>query len=182
MRCYNCKNSNWRKTEKDYECYRMAQCLMEDVNKREKYSEMGIKVGSKIRFKGEKRFWRVTACNDRFVIGVRNHRGKWYYTICDLQECIRGADDHYGYFDYENLGEEEAEIALAQFGLSDYSSIDKLPVSKKAKKWFKNTYYIEPDESLDKKQLKLVNAEWANIPALEISYRDWVDLDIEEVR
>ena len=91
MRCYNCKNSNWIRADKDWECKRMSKCLMEDVERREKHSQFNIHVGSKIRFKGEKRFYTVRACDDRFIIAYRNWRDTYYYVICDLEECIRGA-------------------------------------------------------------------------------------------
>ena len=181
MRCYNCMSSKWQKSEKDYECVRMPQYLMEDVEKREKYSELGIKAGSKIRFKGEKRFWTVKACDERFLICVRKSK-EWYYTICDLYDCIRGADDHYGYYDYQDLSPEMSEIALAQFHLNEYTTIDKLNVSDKAKKAYKEWCFIEPTPELSESQRETLNELWDEIPNLNISYRNWVELDIEEVK
>lgn len=86
MRCYNCENSirsnNWG-------CSQMPECLMKDVERRELYSTFDIHVGSKIRFKGEKRFYTVIACDDRFIIALRNWKDRVYYTICDLEDCIK---------------------------------------------------------------------------------------------
>lgn len=180
MRCYNCLNSKWQKSEKDYECEMMPQCLMEDVEKREKYKELGIQVGSKILFKGEKRYWTVVARDERFLICVRKQK-EWYYTICDLFDCIRGADDHYGYYDYENMCEEQAEIALAQFHLSDYTTIDKLDVSDKAKKWYRENYLVDTDK-LTEEQKETLNSMWDEVPNLNISYRNWVELEIEKIK
>ena len=183
MRCYQCKNSSWVRSEKDYECERMPKCLMEDVEKREKYNSMNIKVGSKIRFEGEKRFWTVIGRDERFLICIRNWKKTYFYTICDLEECIRGADNYIdSYYDYKELSSEMIEIALAQFHLKEPTSIYKLKISDKAKRYYKEHNYMEPDPQLTEEQRKIFNEEWEKVPNLEISYRHWTYLEIEEVK
>lgn len=178
MRCYKCRNSKWIRVNKDYECKRMPKCLMEDVERREYFNSLNLQKAKKVRFKGEKRFWKIKACDEYFMICTW---GK-FYTICDLQECIRGADNHYGYYDYKDLSPEMLEIALAQFHLEDYTTIDKLDVSDKAKQAWKDYYYVEDNPQLTEQERNFINYKWEEVPNLEISYRNWVELDIEEVK
>ena len=172
MRCYNCMNSKFKKVNKDYECYRMSQCLMEDVENREKYQAMNIKEGDKILFAGEKRYWTVVAASERFKVCIRKHRGICYHTICDLYECIRGGDNYHGEaFNYENLSEYDKEELLARLELSSETPIERFNVSEKLKKKLLDEHYSVP--------------EWKNIPfeiePVDISYRNWVKLDIAKV-
>ena len=168
MRCYNCKNSKQIRAEKDYECFRMPQCLMEDVEKRERYFEMDIKVGSRIRFKGEKHFWKVRARDERFLICTWRH----FYTICDLQECIRGKDNYVdASYDYIDCPEIDYREALYRLNMKD-------------NKLLKDCKDL-PDD-IRQRQIEIINAfgevpenqQW--LERLEISYRNWVELDIEE--
>ena len=88
MRCYNC--ANWEKSSyMDATCYNMPRCLMNDVNRRIKYNEFKYEVGKKILFKGDKRYYTIIACDERFLICLRKANKNTYYTICDLYECWR---------------------------------------------------------------------------------------------
>ena len=104
MRCYNCPNCNIQENMGVLDCIRKPQCLFDDITRRNQYAKFQIKIGSKILFKGQKRYWTVRACGNRFVICYRNWRKTYYYTILDLKDCIRGADNYDssgGYYDYK---------------------------------------------------------------------------------
>jgi hypothetical protein len=160
----------------DVECKRRSVCIQEDKQKYEKYSKLGIKPGCKIRFKGEKRFYNVRACDDRFIIAYRNWRDTYYYVICDLKECIRGADNYSscgGYYDYKNCPEIELEEALYRLNMGE----DKL---------LKDC--LDMPENIKTRYLAEINF-WEQVPEdkqwvehLGISHRRWTELDIEEVK
>lgn len=165
MRCYNCENSiranNWG-------CSQMPECLMRDAERRELYSTFDIHVGCKIRFKGEKRFYTVVACDNRFIIALRNWKDRVYYTICDLEECIRGADNYDssgGAYDYAHCPTIDLKIALYRLRLTH-----PIPIKKIDDREIKE-YYRFKNEMLG-----------ITIEPLEISKRNFVPLDIEEVR
>lgn len=169
MRCYNCSSSNLRRTEKDYECVRMSRCLIEDADRLAKHETMNIKAGNKIRFKGEKHFWKVRARDERFLICTWRH----FYTICDLQECIRGKDNYIdGAYDYTDCLEIELREALFRLNLKESKLLKDCNVDEDIRnKWYKeiNCFGQVPE-----------NQQW--IEQIEISYRNWVELDIEEVK
>lgn len=173
MRCYNCKNSNWIRVDKDWSCKRMPFCKAEDCQKRKQYSKLNIKVGSKIRFKNEKRFYTVRAIDDRFIIAYRNWKYDYYYTICDLEDCIRGADNYHGYYDYKYCSDLELREALYRLNMGQSKLL------KDCK---------DLPEDLKVKQINEMNAfgkvpedrQWLN--NLEISHRNWTNLEIEEVK
>lgn len=169
MRCYNCDNSRIRKTEHDYTCLNMPRCLMHDVELREKHAAYNIEVGSRIRFKKEKRFWKVVLRDERFIIAV----WRKYYTICDLEECIRGADNYGGYYDYRELSDIEKRECLYKLHMREDAPISSLK---------------DLPEDIKKKQIEEINA-FGEVPVehqwmdnLEISYRNWCVLNIEEVK
>lgn len=172
MRCYNCSSSRWVRSNKDYECERMSVCEKEDTDRIEYIKSLNIKPGSKIKFEEEDNWYIVQAIDNRFIICTNNE----YYTICDIVDGIRGADDHYGYYDYSELTSMEFEIALAQFHLKEPVSIHDLNVSPIAK-----DYYIEK-YSLDGTELENEFPDWDMIHPLEISYRNFINLNIEEIR
>lgn len=176
MRCYNCKNSNLMRVDDDYKCKRRPTCIQEDKQRIEKHSKFNIKPGSKIRFKDEKRFYNVRACDGRFIIAYRNWRDTYYYVICDLKECIRGADNYSssgGYYDYRDCLEIELREALYKLHLTepillkDCKHLDD-DIRYKWKKEI-NCFSEVPEEQ-----------QW--IQPLEVSHRRWTELDIEEVR
>ena len=63
-----------------------------------------VEVGDKIKFQREKQRYTVRACDKRFIIAVKpfNARKTFQYTIVDLKEKVRGADNWYCKYDYEN--------------------------------------------------------------------------------
>ena len=76
---------------------------------------MGYRVGDKIRFLEEKRPYKVMACDERYLICTKpfNLKHTVLYTIVDLKENIRGADNYWkwgGYFEYSK--KEECEHCL----------------------------------------------------------------------
>ena len=85
-----------------------------------------FKVGDKVYFMEEKRPYTVRACDERYLICTKpfNLQHTVQYTIVDLKEGIRGADNYWrwgGYDDYttdegcrnvlENLNSGEVEIS-----------------------------------------------------------------------
>lgn len=170
MRCYNCKNSKMMKLEKDFSCIKMPQCRMEDFKRYEINQNFKIKVGDRIRFKGEKHFWKVRARDTRFLICTWRH----FYTICDLRECIRGKDNYIdAAYDYIDCLEIELREALYRLNmkepklLKDCENLD----DDIRYKWYKeiNCFAQVPE-----------NQQW--VENIEISYRNFVELDIEEVK
>jgi len=129
-----------------------------------------IKVGSRIRFKGEKHFWKVRARDNRFLICVWRH----FYTICDLQEGIRGKDNYIdAVYDYIDCLEIELREALYRLNLEEPTLL----------KDCKNL-----DDDIGDKWLKEINCfsqvsetqQW--IDDIKISHRNYVPLIIEEIK
>ena len=175
MRCYNCNNGYLKRVDDDWKCTRRETCIQEDKERVEKHSKFNIKPGSKIRFKGEKRFYNVRACDDRFIIAYRNWRDTYYYVICDLKECIRGADNYSscgGYYDYKECPEIELKEALYRLHMEEDKPLSECTDMPKEC----IQHWIIPD-GLENKSIKDI---W--IPSLGISYRRWTELDIEEVK
>ena len=119
MRCFNCNHPQKNFMEDPYteqwDCIRKPQCLMEDITRRNKYSTFNFKIGGKILFQGEKRYWTIQGCNSRYIIATRKIGKYEKYTICDLVLCIRGADNHISSgckYNYKNP--QEIEVALLQ--------------------------------------------------------------------
>ena len=88
---------------------------------------MMYKVGDKIRFAEEKRPYVIQACSNRYLICTKpfNLKKTVLYTIVDLKEGIRGADNYWkwgGYFDYSTR--EGCELALVALHL-DPCDLDK---------------------------------------------------------
>lgn len=84
MRCYNC--SGYKQTSNNYLCHGMPQCLMRDVERREKHALLSLKINDKIKLKGNKKVWKIIAKNERYLICTNLTQ----YIICDLYECIYG--------------------------------------------------------------------------------------------
>ena len=73
------------------------------------------KEGDKIGFVGEKKPYTIQACDERYLICTKpfNLRHTVFYTIVDLVEGIRGADNYWawgGRFEYKD--KEECKMAL----------------------------------------------------------------------
>jgi hypothetical protein len=82
-----------------------------------------IKIGSKITFQEEKQSYKVMAFDHRYLICIKpfNLKQTYLYSIVDLEKGIRGADNYYGKFNYEDYDEcIEAIIELhtGEMGLS----------------------------------------------------------------
>lgn len=170
MRCYNCQHY---KTDKpmDYKCYNMPQCLMKDVERRETYSTFDLREGKRIKFVEDRHWFRIVARDDRFLICSRKYGDDSYYTICDLQECIRGADNYYGAYEYENACPKDMIIALYRLNMVE----DNMPISKiKLPENIKN-YIMETEDTFGP-------CKEPTLSKLEISYRNWVPLNIKEVK
>lgn len=94
-----------------------------------------LKIGNRIKFLKEKISYKIMAFDDRFIICQKPYNPKrtFMYSIIDLKKNIRGADNCYCKFQYDDL--EECKEALKELNSGD----------------------------------------------IEISYRNWCELDIEKV-
>lgn len=52
-----------------------------------------LKVGGMIYFRGDKRGFRITGRNDRYLVGWKTYPGNYLYTIVDFEEKRRGPDN-----------------------------------------------------------------------------------------
>ncbi len=129
-----------------------------------------ISVGSKVRFNGEKHFWKVRAKDDRFLICTWRH----FYTICDLVKGIRGKDNYIdAYYDYINCEDIDYKEALYRLNMVEAKPLNELR---------------DLPEDIKKRQLEIINSlgkvpeeqQW--LENLEISYRNYVPLIIEEIK
>ena len=119
-----------------------------------------------------KRYYsKVIACDERFLICLRKSNKNTYYTICDLYECLRGSDNYNGYYDYENKCPMDLTVALYRLNMKhEFECIEdsKLPEDIKQE-------LIEEAQVFDKRAKPTIDK-------LEISYRNWVPLEIEDVK
>lgn len=89
--------------------------------------EYKVKAGDKIYFKEEKRPYTVMACYERFLVCTKpfNLKKTVQYTIVDLKEDIRGADNYWkwgGFVDYKDRKECERMLKALN---GDCDNIDK---------------------------------------------------------
>lgn len=178
MRCYKCLNSEYVRIDKDYKCKRMPLCEIEDKDRIKYIKSLNIKPGSKIKLDDNK-WWLIQAIDDRFIICTN----KDYYTVLDIEDGIRGPDNHYGYYDYSELNAMEYEIALAQFHIKEPTSIHDLNVKPQTKDWYiENRGLSSDNEALLNPEEKKLFDDWDILEPLEISYRNFVNFKILEVK
>lgn len=86
---------------------------------KEKFKKLDYKVGDKVKFKSQKRAYKIQACNERFIIATKPYNPKrtFLYTIIDFLYMVRGADNHYCLYDYNNP--KEAKKALKELMKED---------------------------------------------------------------
>ena len=86
-----------------------------------------MRVGDSVQFAESKRWWKVRAVSDRFVIltSPYNLRNTVFYTIIDWERGVRGPDDHYG-VGYET--EEEIADAMRRLNLDPYVASEEAPI------------------------------------------------------
>jgi hypothetical protein len=136
MRCYNCPKSQFEAiqtmTDTEFNCKRKHICLSEDISRRNKHSQLNIQVGTLIKFKDDENWWTVRALDNRFIIATIPFEDTFKYTICDLEDCIRGADDSYCKYNYEqedlqkclqDLHKGELNISFRNWTFLDIESI-----------------------------------------------------------
>lgn len=90
---------------------------------------MKYKVGDLIKFKSEKQRYTIRACDDRFIIATKpfNLKRTYLYTIIDLEEGIRGADNWYCKFDYSDP--EEAKKCIQLLNLDPLRGFNSVSIS-----------------------------------------------------
>jgi hypothetical protein len=103
---------------------------------------MKYKVGDKIKFTTEKHRYTIRACNERFIIATKpfNAQKTFLYTIVDLEEGLRAADNWYCKHAYDKVEEAEEglkELISGKIYLSHRSRIDldleRIDVDKRSK-------------------------------------------------
>lgn len=78
---------------------------------------MNYSVGEKIKFKSEKKPYRVMACDNRYIVCVKpfNLKHTYLYTIVDLLENERGPENLLFGHDYDLFEAEDCELLLKDF-------------------------------------------------------------------
>lgn len=123
MRCINCKKQHsFYQSLDGYICNNRENCYKEEELKRKEYSKYNFEVGRKLQFEKQK-WWTITGVNDRYIICYYKNKNMdtFVYTIIDLIDCIRGADNCYTKYNYtdpeecikalEELNTEELKIS-----------------------------------------------------------------------
>lgn len=107
--CYRCANNTSCKY--DDICRKMDYCKKEFNRRQEYVKSLSYSVGDKIKFKNDKRPYKITACDSRYILAVKpfNLQHTYLYVLVDMEEMVRGADNYKCYGDYSNM-EEAAEI------------------------------------------------------------------------
>lgn len=87
-------------------------------------------VGDSVQFAESKRWWKVRAVSERFVIVTSpfNLRHAVLYSVLDWERGVRGPDDHYG-VGYET--DEEIADALRRLNLPELAD-ERIEVSYRA--------------------------------------------------
>lgn len=88
----------------------------------------GYKVGDKIKFEREKQRYTIWACDNRYLICKKpfNARRTYLYTIVDLQEQVRGADNIVGGLAYDTKEECEESLKWLQEGKIEISHRNRI--------------------------------------------------------
>jgi hypothetical protein len=91
---------------------------------------MPLHVGDSVQFAESKRWWKVRAVSERFVIVTSpfNLQHTVLYSVLDWERGVRGPDDHYG-VGYES--EDEIADALRRLNLSEMDW-ERIEVSHRA--------------------------------------------------
>lgn len=80
-------------------------------------------VGMKIKFAEEVQRYTIQACDERFIIATKpfNARKTFLYVIVDLKDRLRGADNWYCKYDYQDRQESEEALKELQSGVMEVS-------------------------------------------------------------
>lgn len=87
-----------------------------------------FKAGDKIKFKSEKQRYTIWACDERYLICKKpfNARRTYLYTIVDLYQEIRGADNIVGGLAYDTKEECEESLRWLQKGMIEISHKNRI--------------------------------------------------------
>ena len=95
---------------------------------------LSYSIGDKIKFKNEKRPYKITACNNRYILAVKpfNLQHTYLYVLVDIEEMVRGADNFKCYGDYSNLKEAAEILKLCNNGEIEvsYRNFRRLDIEK----------------------------------------------------
>lgn len=85
-------------------CFNYTRCKKALREVKKAYKNLEYTVGDKIYFKGDKKPFRIQACNERYIIATKpfNLKKTFLYTIVDFERCVRGRDNHYCAFEYDD--------------------------------------------------------------------------------
>lgn len=125
--CYNCQNFY---TINKLECIKIKECSKEFAEKQEKYYKEEFNIGDKIYFKGEKKPYKIQACDANFIIATKpfNIQHTYLYVIVDLEQCIRGSDNRYCMFEYNNPKEAKRALKYLRIGELEVSRRNFVPL------------------------------------------------------
>ncbi len=130
--CYRCVNDTSCKYGTT--CSNMDSCRKE-FNERQKYvKNLSYSIGDKIKFKNEKRPYKITACDNRYILATKpfNLQHTYLYVLVDIEEMVRGADNFKCYGDYSNLEEAQEILKLCNDGEIEvsYRNYRRLDIEK----------------------------------------------------
>lgn len=130
--CYRCVNDT--RCKYGDTCKKIDFCKKE-FNKRQEYvKNLSYSIGDKIKFKNEKRPYKITACNNRYILAVKpfNLQHTYLYVLVDIEEMVRGADNFKCYGDYSNLKEAAEILKLCNNGEIEvsYRNFRRLDIEK----------------------------------------------------
>ena len=140
--CYRCVNNT--KCKYGDTCKKIDFCKKE-FNKRQEYiKNLSYSIGDKIKFKNEKRPYKITACNNRYILAVKpfNLQHTYLYVLVDIKEMVRGADNFKCYGDYSNLKEAAEILKLCDKGEIEvsYRNFRRLDIEKVIKAGYRSVF------------------------------------------
>lgn len=114
--CYRCFEDTRRKYGEV--CRKKDACKAEFKKRQESIKNLSYSVGDKIKFKNEKKPYKITACNDRFILATKpfNLQHTYLYVLVDIEEMVRGADNYKCYGEYTDPKEAAEMLKLCDSG------------------------------------------------------------------
>lgn len=87
-------------------------------------------IGDKIKFRSEAQRYTVVAKNERYLICIKpfNLKKTFLYTIIDLTERIRGSDNYYCKFNYQDVEDSNQAIEELVRGDLEISHRTRIPL------------------------------------------------------
>lgn len=131
--CYNCKYAFYIKGK----CKHLSSCNESYKSKKEAYKKFKYAIGDRVKFKSEKRPYKIQACNENYIICTKPYNPKktFMYVIVDFKNCIRGADNWYCKFNYANPIEAAEALKELEAGIMEVSRRNFVQLDIESIKW-----------------------------------------------